>query len=43
MTSDSRWEVSEGDRDKESDKDLKKPEKKWRVGKDKGTDTVTDI
>ena len=41
VTSDSRWEVTEGDRDGESDKDLK-TEKKWRVGEDKGTDTVTD-
>jgi len=42
MTSDSRWEVPEGDRDRQSDKDLKN-ENKWRVGKDKVTDTVTDI
>jgi hypothetical protein len=43
MTSDSKWEVSEADRDRESDKDLKKTQKKWRVGKDKGTYRVTDI
>jgi hypothetical protein len=34
--------VTEGDGDRESDKDIKS-EKKWSVGKDKGTDTVTDI